>query len=397
MKVAWVNRSFLDYRVPVYAALDRLLGLNLTVIFSERHTPARVREKIRAVLGVRAVSLAGERVLLRRGAMSGDFANTRIEVSCQPGLYREIKSCAPDVVIGEGFFQWTVAALSYRLVTGTPLVVSYERTRHTERHSQWFRTAYRKAVGQAAAAVCCNGILSKDYLLRLGIQDCRIVTGAMAADSAALRRQCENFDDRSREALRRELCASRPVFLYVGSLVQRKGVAQLLAGWELLNRRRGHEHATLVVVGDGPERPVLEAVVRERAMNNVRFPGAVPYDDIARYYAMADVFVMPTLEDNWSLVVPEAMACGLPVICSVFNGCWPELVRVHENGVTFDPFNAENTADVLEYFVAFPGVIRPYGAASRRIEAEFSPEHAAQAIHSACSIAYNTGSRKTRP
>ena len=98
----------------------------------------------------------------------------------------------------------------------------------------------------------------------------------------------------------------------------------------------------LVIVGDGPERERLENQVQAAGLKSVYFEGAVDYDYMASYYAAADAFVIPTLEDNWSLVVPEAMACGLPILCSKYNGCWPELVQ-ERNGWVFDPLDPQDT------------------------------------------------------
>ena len=59
---------------------------------------------------------------------------------------------------------------------------------------------------------------------------------------------------------------------------------------------------------------------------------------------------MPTIEDNWSLVVPEAMSCGLPVATSIYNGCHEELIENGGNGYIFDTFNHEEFAEVLAKF-----------------------------------------------
>jgi glycosyltransferase involved in cell wall biosynthesis len=119
----------------------------------------------------------------------------------------------------------------------------------------------------------------------------------------------------------------------------------------------------------------------------VRFIGHVAYDQLAPLYTAADVFVMPTLEDNWSLVVPEAMACGLPVLCSVYNGCWPELVHHGRNGWTFDPLDTAQLAKLLNYCAASVSELPAMGAASRDIIAQQTATTAAQSILDACHIA----------
>jgi glycosyltransferase involved in cell wall biosynthesis len=387
MRVTWVNRSFLDYRVPVFAELDRLLHGNLTVIYSAHHTPDRVQRKISAMLGSRAIALGGEKVIMRKGDTAGDFANAYVEVSYQPGLYSQIRHANPDVLIGEGFFRWTPAAVAYRLIHKTPLVISYERTKHTERHSQWFRVLYRKTVTRIADAICCNGILSAEYSHWLGMPIEKIVTGAMAADTETLQRHCATIGEKDRELLRNELKLKSPIFLYVGQLVERKGVKQLLEGWQLMGNRRKSSTGTLLIVGDGPERAALEKFSRLSSLKNVLFAGPADYDSIARYYAMADVFVMPTLEDNWSLVVPEAMACGLPILCSKYNGCWPELVKNGSNGFVFDPRDIAEIAKYLGYFLEHPESYMAMGQNSVMIASEYSPKHAANAFLTACVLA----------
>jgi glycosyltransferase involved in cell wall biosynthesis len=132
----------------------------------------------------------------------------------------------------------------------------------------------------------------------------------------------------------------------------------------------------------------LETIVREKRLPCVIMAGKASYDEIALYYAAADVLVMPTLEDNWSLVVPEAMACGKPILCSTFNGCWPELVHDGVNGWVFDPRDADAIADLMRRCAAMPPArLKEIGAASRKIVADFSPTHAAEAVLSACELA----------
>ncbi len=107
--------------------------------------------------------------------------------------------------------------------------------------------------------------------------------------------------------------------------------------------------------------------------------GAVDYDAIAPYYKAADCFVIPTLEDNWSLVVPEAMACGLPVATSVYNGCHPELVHP-ENGWTFDPLNKQSLMDVIQKIVSSKNQLKEMGLYSKQIVAKETAQRAAESI-----------------
>ena len=92
---------------------------------------------------------------------------------------------------------------------------------------------------------------------------------------------------------------ARPVFLYVGRVAVEKNIEQFLA-LDL--------PGTKVVVGDGPQRADLMT-----RYPNAIFPGAKFGDELARYFADADVFVFPSRTDTFGLVILEAMATGTPV------------------------------------------------------------------------------------
>jgi glycosyltransferase involved in cell wall biosynthesis len=140
------------------------------------------------------------------------------------------------------------------------------------------------------------------------------------------------------------------------------------------------------LVGDGPQREELTHCCRERKIDGVRFAGAVDCDAVALYYKCADVLVMPTLEDNWSLVVPEAMACGLPILCSRYNGCWPELVTP-ANGWVFDPLVSSDFVRVLIETAQSKTRLAQMGEASRRIVSTHTASDAAAAIYEATRLA----------
>ncbi len=391
LKITYVARSFLDYRIPVFGALDELSGGHLHVIYSMQAIPQRVRRKIEDLLGDRSVGLNGEVQMGPRDCLN--FANSSVQIVYQPGLFNAIRHTRPDVIIGDGlgFFQWSILALLYRIVYRTPLVICYERTFHTERNAQWYRTLYRKAVLRWVGALACNGSMSAAYARWLGMPPERITLGQMVADTSGLQKAVEALAGEDRRALRRRWGDPDLVFLVVVNLAERKGVGPLLEAWAQGERTWGRK-VVLVLVGDGPERERLLNQVNGAGMKSVRFEGAVDYDQLATYYAASDAFVIPTLEDNWSVVVPDAMACGLPILCSKYNGCWPELVHP-ENGWVFDPLDLQDTLRVLNSCIDRAAELPAMGQESQAIIARHTPQHAARSIYEACQIALGYRSR----
>jgi glycosyltransferase involved in cell wall biosynthesis len=313
-------------------------------------------------------------------------ANTTVCLPYQPGLLRAIDSTDPEVLVGDGFFQWTSDTLLHRLRKRTPVVVCYERWAHTERNAQWYRRAYRSFALRLVSAVCCNGRLSEEYVQSLGVPSGRITKGHMVADTDQLAARRERVTPAEVNHLRRCWSATGTVFLYVGQLIKRKGLQQLLQAWTLFEKQ-GPDAATLVIVGGGPEAASLRRQAESARLQRVVFSGPVDYEHLAPYYCAANAFVIPTLEDNWSLVVPEAMACGLPILCSKYNGCWPELVQEGRNGWVFDPLEQQDTKETLIKAVSHHSEFARMGAESLAIVSEHSPRRAAQAILSTCELA----------
>jgi glycosyltransferase involved in cell wall biosynthesis len=400
LRIAWVTRSFLDYRIPVYAALDKIVCGSLYLLYSADYVPERPQRKLQQVLGNRAIGLRGE---WRIGPEDRHFmANRNLSLRFQPGLWKTIRQVKPEVLVVDGFFKWSFVAFLYRIMAGTPLVILYERTFHTERQAQWFRTIYRKIVLQFTDAMSCNGRLCQEYAEWLGMPANRITLGHMAADVEIMQRGAQQVKPELIAALRAKWGSSPKslVFLYVGRLIGMKGLREFLAGWALFNKSEDRNHqseTTLVIVGSGPEDQNLHHQASALGVNNLHFAGSVDYDSLAPFYAASDVFVIPTLEDNWSLVVPEAMACGLPILCSKYNGCWPELVYQNKNGWLFDPLDPQDTLKCLRLCKATSAAdLRKMGENSRTILEDYTPSSAAKAIYASCEYAISHFKQRSR-
>jgi glycosyltransferase involved in cell wall biosynthesis len=389
MRITWVTRSFLDYRIPVFKEIDRLCGNQLTVIYFKDVVPVRCQEKLQKIIGERAIGLSGEVRIGGKKIENQAFANAGgFRIPVRPGLVLKVKSTEPDLILSDGFFQWTYAALLNNALWGTPHIMCYERTLHTERNVSKSRVLLRKIAAKYIDAICCNGIQTKEYLARFGYPENRLFLGNMAADSKGLQESVKKVTTHQIAKLRKDYKIKGLVFLVVGQLIPRKGIMQLLAAWKHFSKNRSA--MTLMLVGGGELKKQADDYIIENQLSNIRLIGSVDYSETVSFYAMADIFLIATLEDNWSLVVPEAMACGLPIICSKYNGCWPELVK-SENGWVFDPLNAENFVQTLQTAWNHKEQWKLMGQESVRIVADYSPEKVAGSIYQACQSVLKEG------
>jgi glycosyltransferase involved in cell wall biosynthesis len=113
--------------------------------------------------------------------------------------------------------------------------------------------------------------------------------------------------------------------IYCGRLIREKGILDLVLALPLMDR------TVLVLVGEGPERLRVEIAARSLGVSDrLRFVGGLPYHDMPRAYATADAFCLPSVstpywQEQFGMVLVEAMACGLPVVTTA-TGSIPEVV-----------------------------------------------------------------------
>lgn len=157
--------------------------------------------------------------------------------------------------------------------------------------------------------------------------------------------------------------------LFVGRLSPEKGVDVLLEA------AAAAPAMPLLVIGDGPERPRLEALKTQHGMDNVTFVGERPRTEVFDLMRRARVLVVPSQwHEPFGHVVAEAFACGLPVIASDL-GALPELVDLSV-GRVFAAADAPALASLLRWASDQPATLAELGrSARRRYEAAFTADH----------------------
>jgi glycosyltransferase involved in cell wall biosynthesis len=163
--------------------------------------------------------------------------------------------------------------------------------------------------------------------------------------------------------------------LCVARLIERKGQLQLIEAMRRLVADKIDITLDLVGTGDA------EVAYRARAAaagiaDRVRFAGYVPREQVARHYAAAHVFVLPSYNEGMSVATLEALAAGLPVVVTRTGGT-AELVEEGVNGLTFDWADVDALTLHLRRLAVDRSLVRRMGAASRARAATFTWEAAA--------------------
>lgn len=158
--------------------------------------------------------------------------------------------------------------------------------------------------------------------------------------------------------------------VFVGRLAAAKGVPVLLDAFRTV--RASHPEATLTLVGDGPERPAIEARIAALGLSEaVEITGFLSQAEVAGRLARSDVFVLPSFAEGLPVVLMEAMASGLPVVATRIAGV-AELVEDGISGLLVPPGDADSLAAGLSALLCDPGRRAAMGRHGRgRVEAAF--------------------------
>ena len=165
--------------------------------------------------------------------------------------------------------------------------------------------------------------------------------------------------------------------VFLGRLAPKKRVSDLIRAFDRV--ATDYPGAELVVVGEGPLEEELRGLAADLgAADRVTFTGRVESEEIPRYYASAELFVLPSVWEGHPLTLLEAWAASRPVIASDVEGI-AEFVDHGETGYLVEARDTDALADAIRYAFDHPDEARAWGEAAReRAEREFSWETAAR-------------------
>ncbi|MFA5306226.1 MAG: glycosyltransferase family 4 protein [Candidatus Babeliales bacterium] len=212
-----------------------------------------------------------------------------------------------------------------------------------EEYQRWGLTC--APIHSRTVAKMCNEYQKADYIMTLSSFAQRSFIAHGIAHKRVLMVPCgvdvEYFlHDKPKRA------ASQPRFrvIFVGLISLRKGVQYLLDAWNKLKLPKDSE---LLLVGT-MTKDFASIISRLHIPANVTFTGPVDRPTLRTLYQEASLFVLPSLEDGFGMVIGEAMASGLPVICSS-TSAGPELITDGTHGFIYNAYNSKELAEKIDW------------------------------------------------
>lgn len=198
----------------------------------------------------------------------------------------------------------------------------------------------RKALSRADAVVGVSKYLAGQLEEKFSVDPERITIIDCGVDTDLFRPMA-----RAETRSRLDLPIDAKIVLFAGYLHEKKGISTLLAAHRKL-LVEGRE-VLLVVVGDGPLAPQVEAAARDGVTRGwVRPVGQVRHERMSEWFSSADVVSVPSNREAFGLVALEAMACGVPVVASEVGGL-PEIVASDRNGLLVPAAHPDRLAEAI--------------------------------------------------
>ncbi len=375
MRVALSTNILAPYRVPVFRELAATPGWQLRVFTNAESEFVRAWRSEAGALDVQRVASLSLPQRFGRGSAAAQTTTLHLPL----GLFSALLRFAPDAIVSGELGPRSCIAAAASAALGVPLVLWAYPSRASAAAAGRVRQRLRRALLRRASAVIGMGQQAREALRALGADDARIFDAPNAHDADGIARALAGREPGALRAALRARCGARErIALVAGRLVPVKGIRELLRAWSAQppELRAGW---SLLFVGDGPEAlRVADASVLAQPGEILRLEGAA-FDAMPAIYAACDLLVFPTFGDTWGLVVNEAMACGLPVLCSRLAGACDELVSEGSggNGFCTDPREPSELARALREALGAPD-LRARGARSRERIASFGPARMAE-------------------
>jgi glycosyltransferase involved in cell wall biosynthesis len=232
-----------------------------------------------------------------------------------------------------------------------------------------WRRATQRALFRGVDGFLAIGSANRHFYMARGVPAERIHMAPYSVDNDFFRLGADCARSR-RQSLVSELrlSSSLPVVLFAAKLQPRKRCADLLRAYESI---REHVRAHVVVVGDGSERERLMEYVSARGVDEVRFVGFKNQSELAAYYDLCDIFVLPSEAEPWGLVINEVMNAAKPVVVSDGVGAARDLVPHGRTGYVFPVGDIRALGEHLRVLLEEPDLRVRMGASARALVADW--------------------------
>ncbi len=385
-RLAILNTHPIQYFAPLYRRIAKEPDIDLTVYFCSRQgADEYVDAGFGKLLKWDRPLLEGYNYKFLRNLRHRDAVNGFSSL-INPAIVKELRDNHYDalVVNGHNHVTYLLAMVAAKLLR-IPVLMRCET--HLALNRSALKQVMRKPLMMFLYRHVCSaclpiGSLNEQFYRAHGVTSEKLFRVPYTVDNEFFQQAAGQFSNRIDE-VKTELALplDKPLVLFASKLIPRKRPLDLLKAYEQ-NRIDGVA-AALLFVGAGEQESMLKQYVLERQIPDVHFFGFRNQSELPKFYAVADIFVFPSANEPWGLIVNEVMCSALPIIASEEIGAAADLLRNGENGFTYPSGNISRLGSHLRTLLLDPKLRQRMGRKSRSMIEHWDYEHCVEGIQSA--------------
>ena len=261
----------------------------------------------------------------------------------------------PDVIVASEYNSMAQGAMKWAKKNNKYFISWTDGTAYSERNISIIQKLLRKKIVKKADGFIASSSKSRELQISYGAPKDQIFISLLTVNT-------EKYKVEHSEPQKISL-------IYVGSLIERKGVDLLLRAVSKIDSA----DFVLNIVGDGCEKENLRLLAKQlKIEDKINFCGFVATEQMKDVYASNSIFVLPTREDCFGLVILEAMCAGLPVVISKYADGAQDLIENNYNGIIIDPQDTILFAKKLEQLILDENLRKIMGNNSKSKVEDFS-------------------------
>jgi len=360
-KIVLLHNILTPHIIPLFERLDKKRELEMKFFFASGSESNRLwKEEVRDKFDYKILPKIA--IEFREKDLFTYFIN--------PTVLFELIRFNPEVIVSAGWdiFAYQIAFFYAKLFRKKFILWSGS----TKYEPSWRRTISKPLVWlmiKGADACIAYGTRAKEYLISLGANPKKIFIAYNTIDVDFFKKEIEKLR-KNRERIKENIgIKTSKIILYVGQLIERKGLVYLIKAFKKL--REEMSDVGLLIVGYGQQEKELKELVKNKKIKDVYFYGGASWPEVAKFYAISDIFVLPSLEEVWGLVINEAMAAGLPIITTDRVGASIDLVKEGRNGAVAKSSNTHDLFLTMKNILEDPKLLTGMGKKSFELIKDF--------------------------
>ncbi len=308
-----------------------------------------------------------------------------------PSIWIKLSEGNFDALFIAGYAHFTMlSAIAWSMFNQVPYVIMSESQHLTTRSpfKRFVKKLLLQPVISNASAYLPTGTMSRDYLVSYGANKDKSFFFPNTPDIDRFQEKIKSLEGEKKKIKENLALPSGKVILYIGRLIEVKGVDVLIRAFEKLKKESPENNAVLLIAGDGPQRKELEKYVEDHHIADVFFVGFVQLETLPELYSIADIFVLPSSYEPWGVVVNEALACGLPVVTTTSVGAYPDLVKEDVNGKVVPPKDSSKLCSAIRHILENPEISKTMSRNSLEIIKEWKYDKGVKSFNNAVNVIF---------